>query len=183
MGGTKRYSHGIVCFVKRIFFLLILISVLPLTGCNGDELSVDMSKIVTDTNAPPTDFPAEVARANSENKLLLLEFGSSDACPPCVLFQQKVFSTPEFKAFAASNLDFVRLDFPMKVDLRPDTVATNVLLSRQFDALGFPTFVAIGKDGKEFWRMPKNDSEGLDSSLFEPTNFIHLITQLRKEEK
>jgi thioredoxin-related protein len=153
----------------------------PMIGCGGDD--VDMSRTVTDTNAPPVNLAAEIARAKSEHKLLLLEFGSSDSCLPCVRFQNEVFSRAEFKAFADSNLDFIHLDFPLKASLRADTVATNELLSRQFDQNVFPTFIALDGNGKEFWRMPKSLDEdpGFDS-LFEPTNFIHLMEQLKQKE-
>jgi len=168
--------------VTRIFFLLVLILAAPLTGCSDE--GVDMSKIVTDTNAPPVNLAAEITRAKTENKLLLLEFGSSDACVPCVRFQQQVFSTPQFKAFAESNLDFVRLDFPLKVDLRPETRATNELLSRQFDQYIFPTFVALDKNGKEIWRMPKSVDEDPDfDPLFNPTNFINMMKALKQKEQ
>jgi thioredoxin-related protein len=169
-------------FVKRLLFFLLLVSLAPMIGCGGEE-GVDMGKTVTDTNAPPVNLPAEITRSKSEHKLLLLEFGSSDACPPCVRFQREVFSTPQFQSFAAANLDFVRLDFPLKVNLRPDTVATNELLSRQFDQNVFPTFIALDGNGKEFWRMPKSVDEDPEfDPLFQPTNFIHLMEQLKQKE-
>jgi thioredoxin-related protein len=164
--------------VKRILFFLILILTVPLTGCSGQEVTVDMNKTVTDTNAPPVNLSAEIARAKKENKLLLLEFGSSDSCPPCVLMEQKVFSTPQFQAYAKSNLDFVRLDFPIKSNLRPDTSATNGLLSQQFDVTGFPTFFALDRNGKVFWAQ-----EGVDAPQFEPANFISLLEQVKQKEK
>ncbi|HEX3626120.1 MAG TPA: thioredoxin fold domain-containing protein [Verrucomicrobiae bacterium] len=165
--------------MRRVLFPLFLALLAPMAGCSGGDSQVDMSKTVTDTNAPPVNLTAEVANAKSENKLLLLEFGSSDSCPPCVLVQQKVFSTPEFMAFAKTNLNFVRVDFPLKVDLRPDTVATNELLQQQFNADGFPTFVALDKNGKEFWRM-----EGVtNDSLFQVSNFINLLKEVKKQEQ
>lgn len=166
-------------FVNRIFLLLLLTVAAPLAGCRGaDDLTIDPSKIETDTNALPVNLAAEVARANQENKLLLLEFSSSDSCPPCILMQQKVFSTPEFQAFAKSNLDFVRLDFPLKVNLRPDTTATNTLLAQQFGVDAFPTFIALNKGGKVFWTM-----QGVDPPLFKPANFISLIENVKKGEE
>jgi thioredoxin-related protein len=164
--------------VKRFYFFLVLALLSPLAGCRGDEIIVDMSKTVTDTNAAPVNFSSEVAKANRENKMLLLEFSSSDACPPCVLLQQRVFSSPEFKAFAETNLNFVRLDFPLKVDLRPDTAATNVLLAQQFDGDAFPTFVAIDRNGKEFWRQT-----GINVPLLEPKNFINMLKEAEKKEQ
>jgi thioredoxin-related protein len=170
--------------MKRSIFFLTLIWAAILVGCDGSDLTVDMSKAVAlDTNAPPVNLAAEVTHAKSENKLLLLEFGSSDSCPPCVLFQQKVFSQPEFLAYEKTNLIFVRLDFPFRTSLRPDATATNNLLAQQFDAADFPTFVALDKDGKEFWRMPQKGDLTLDTRLFQPTNFIALIESVKKKGK
>jgi thioredoxin-related protein len=171
--------------VKQKLFFLFLISAVFLVGCDRD-LTVDMSKaVVLDTNAPPVNLAAEITRAKTENKLLLLEFGSSDSCPPCVLFEQKVFSTPEFKAYEKFNLVFVRLDYPLNHELPPDTKATNILLSAQFDTLFYPTFVALDENGKEFWRTPeKNDpNSGIDPSLFKPKDFITLLESVKKKEK
>jgi thioredoxin-related protein len=164
--------------VKRFFLFLVFALLAPVAGCRGQEIIVDMSKTTTDTNATPVNFSSEVAKANRDNKLLLLEFSSSDACPPCVLLQQRVFSSPEFMSFAKTNLDFVRLDFPMKVDLRPDTAATNMLLAQQFEAYGFPTFVAIDRNGKEFWRQV-----GINVALLEPTNFINMLKGAEKKKQ
>ena len=135
------------------------------------------------TNAAPINLKAEIARAKAENKLLLLEFGSSDSCPPCIIFQQEVFSKPEFLTYEKSNLVFVRLDFPQRTPLSPDIQSTNVLLAQQFEAFAFPTFVALDRDGKEFWRMPEKGEMNLDTSLFQPTNFIALIESVKKKEK
>jgi thioredoxin-related protein len=173
---TKRLWYDFA--VKQNLLVFFFISTAFLAGCSGQELTIDMSKIVTDTNAPPVNLSAEIARAKSENKLLLLEFGSSDSCPPCILFQQKVFSSPEFKAYEKTNLDFVRLDFPQRTQLLPATQSTNILLAQQFNAYAFPTFVTLDKDGKEFWRQ-----EGAQVEQFNPTNFINLLEEVKKKEK
>ena len=164
--------------MKRYLFVLCLISTVFLGGCNNRDLTVDMSKTVTDTNAPPVNLPAELARAKSENKLLLIEFGSSDSCPPCVLMQQKVFSTPEFKAYEKTNLNFVRLDYPEKVDLRPDTKATNIILAKQFLVQGFPTFLGLDQDGKEIWRQDGITREQANSKVF-----IALLESVKVKQK
>ena len=171
--------------MKRYLFVLCLISTVFLGGCNNRDLTVDMSKTVTDTNALPVNLPAEVARAKSENKLLLIEFGSSDSCPPCVLLQQKVFSTPEFMAFEKTNLDFVRLDYPFRAVLRSETKATNDLLEKQFGVLGYPTFIALDRDGTELWRTPEKDNANptLNTALFQPQKFIALLEVLKQKEK
>jgi thioredoxin-related protein len=175
--------------MKRIIFSLYLIWSTNATVCRGDDLTTGMNQATAlNTNVPPVNLSAEVARARNEHKLLVLEFGSSDACPPCTVFQKMVFSQPEFQRFESSNLDFIRLDFPFRASLRADTQATNDLLSRQFDVDGFPTFIALDKDGKEFWRMPtiaslKSGNFDLDTNLFEPIHFIALIESIKQQEK
>ena len=168
--------------MRRILFLVLLAALgawaVVAMETNDTRLTVDMSKTVTDTNVPPVDLAAEVVRARAEKKLLVLEFGSSDSCPPCVGLQKFVFSTPEFQAYAQTNLDFVRLDYPQWVDLRPDTQATNKILALQFNVEGFPTFVALDDAGKEFWRKA-----GVPVALFNPKNFIAQLEEVKKKEK
>lgn len=59
-----------------------------------------------------TDYPAAVAQAKKENKLILLSFGGSDWCPPCIMMRKRVFDSDAFKDYAAKNLITVDLDFP-----------------------------------------------------------------------
>ena len=114
---------------------------------------------------------------------MLLEFGSSDSCPPCILFQKYVFSQPEFLAYEKSNLVFVRLDFPQRTQLPPAIQATNVFLAQQFEAFGFPTFVALDHAGKELWRMPQKGELTFESRLFQPKEFIALIESVKAKQK
>jgi thioredoxin-related protein len=156
--------------MKRSLIFLAL-SAAILAGCR------EKTQVLT----PPVNLAAEVARANAEHKLVLLEFGSSDSCPPCVAFERKVFSQPEFIGYATSNLVFVRLDYPFRIELPPDTAATNDLLMKQFDVPGFPTFIALDSSGKEFWRMPAKDDPAptIDTRLFTPQGFIGLIESVK----
>jgi thioredoxin-related protein len=163
--------------VKRnILFLFLVSAATILAGCNREAT-------IGAALQTPINLPAEIARAKTENKLLLLEFGSSDSCPPCIVFQKEVFSKPEFLAYEKSNLVFIRIDFPFRTALPADANATNALLSRQFDVPGFPTFVALDHDGGEVWRMPaKGDlNPSLEKSLFHPKEFIALLESLKKK--
>jgi thioredoxin-related protein len=149
------------------------------SGC-GQSLKVDMDKAVAlDTNAPPVNLAAEISLANTQHKLLLMEFGSSDSCPPCVAFQKYVFSTPQFAAYEKSNLVFVRLDYPLRSALRPDTQATNDLLATQFNVSGYPTFIALNRDGKESWREEGLTSEELGS----PATFTAMLEVIKEKQK
>jgi thioredoxin-related protein len=169
--------------MKRYILSLFLILATVWVWCNF-SLAGETNKVAsTAANTGPVNLPAEIARAKAENKLLLLEFGSSDACPPCMVFQQEVFSKPEFLTYEKSNLVFVRVDFPFKTELPPEVRGTNDLLAQQFEAYGFPTFIALDRDGKEFWRMPQKGEMTLDTRLFHPANFIALIDSLKQKDK
>jgi thioredoxin-related protein len=171
--------------VKQDLFFLFLTGVVILTGCNsGPKFDAEIHTIV-DTNAPPIDLSVKITHAKTENKLLLLEFGSSDSCPPCIVLQNEVFSKPEFQAYEKSNLVFVRLDFPQRTQLPSDVQATNMFLSRQFDQFIFPTFIALDHAGKEFWRYPAKDdpNPGIDTALFEPKGFIALLESVKAKQK
>ena len=104
------------------------------------------------TNSPPINLAASVVRAKTENKIVLLDFEGSDWCPPCIELEKKIFSQPDFQAYADSNLVFLHVDFPAKFHLPPEAAATNDLLSVQFDAEGVPIMIALNGDGKEIWR-------------------------------
>ncbi len=59
-----------------------------------------------------TDYPAALAQAKKENKLVLLSFGGSDWCEPCIIMKKRVFGSDAFKDYAAKNLVTVDVDFP-----------------------------------------------------------------------
>jgi thioredoxin-related protein len=170
--------------MKRYIISLLLVLTAVEVWCNfslaGDTNNSSATAVAT--NAAPVNLTAEITRAKSENKLLLMEFGSSDSCPPCILFQQKVFSQPEFLAYEKSNLVFVRLDFPLNTDLPPQVQATNIFLAKQFDVFAFPAFVALDHAGKEFWRMPKNDEMTIETRLFQTKEFIALLEDVKKKQ-
>jgi len=171
--------------MQRYIISLFIILVTVWAGCSFIAAGETNKVAATVASATPVNLPAEIARAKAEHKLLLLEFGSSDACPPCILFEQEVASKPEFQTFEKANLVFVRLDFPQRSQLPPAVQTTNLLLAHQFEAFGFPTFIALNRDGKEFWRMPAKDdpNPGIPNKIFNPQGFISLIESVKKLEK
>jgi thiol:disulfide interchange protein len=62
-----------------------------------------------------TDFPAALSEAQSQNKLVLLDFTGSDWCPWCIKFEHEVLSTSQFADYAGNKLVLVRLDFPHNI--------------------------------------------------------------------
>ncbi|HEX4343459.1 MAG TPA: thioredoxin family protein [Verrucomicrobiae bacterium] len=132
----------------------------------------------------PINLSVEVAQAKAGNKLLLLEFGSSDSCEPCIRFEKQVFTQPEFMKYADANLVFVRVDFPFNSDLSKSVNATNNLLSNTYQVEGFPSFIALDKGGKEFWRMPKKgDQDPPYEKLMEPQAFISLLDSVKNSPR
>src|SRR5437764_1293436 len=130
--------------MKPNFSLAVsVLAVAILASCSRDASVAPAPKADT----KPINLAAEVTRAATENKMVFLEFGSSDACPPCEKFEKDVFSKPEFLAYEKSNLVFLRMDFPFRTTLPEDVKATNALVAKQFDTVGFPTFIALNRNG------------------------------------
>jgi thioredoxin-related protein len=168
---------------QKLFFICVTLAAAILIGCNHESNGGVVNKVAVETKTLPANLPAAIALAKAENKLLLLEFGSSDSCPPCILFEREVFSKPVFLGYEKTNLVFVRLDFPQRTQLPPDIQATNVFLAQQFEAAGFPTFVALDRDGKEFWRMPEKGENSFKTLLFKPQEFIALLESVKAKQK
>ena len=100
-----------------------------------------------------TDLPGALSQAQSENKLVLLDFTGSDWCEWCIKFDHDVLSTGQFAAYAQSKLVLVRLDFPRHTPQPDDLKQANDALARQFAVDGYPTYVLLSADGKELGRQ------------------------------
>ncbi len=100
-----------------------------------------------------TNLPKAEAQAKAENKIVLVDFTGSDWCGWCKKFNGEVLNTPEFQAYAKNNLVLVELDFPHKKEQSTDLKQANANLKSRFAVHGFPTFVALNKDGKEIGRQ------------------------------
>jgi thiol-disulfide isomerase/thioredoxin len=96
-----------------------------------------------------TNYQQAVGEAKAEKKNILLNFTGSDWCPVCIAMDKEVFSTQQFKDYAAKNLVLLTLDFPVSKPQPPQLHEQN---SRLEDAYGvgdlFPVFILIDKDGK-----------------------------------
>src|ERR1041385_3652172 len=110
--------------LNRITLLLLLGAGL-LAGCQ--------EKPVANMADTPVDLHAELSRARTENKLVILEFTGSDWCSSCVLFDRKVASQPAFQDYVKSNFVWLAIDAPEKFKLPPRVEATNEVLRKQFD--------------------------------------------------
>jgi len=94
------------------------------------------------------DLEAAKAYASEHQLPVLLNFSGSDWCGWCQLMEEQVFSRPEWKNYAVSNLVMVLIDFPQDVSLVPEKYAArNAALQVEFEVEGFPSFIVLDDDG------------------------------------
>ena len=99
-----------------------------------------------------SDYPAAVAKAKAEHRNIFMDFEGSDWCPPCIQMEKEVFSTSEFKAYAAKNLVLMRVDFPQRKPLPQKVQDQNVSLQDKYAAENLPSFVLTDATGKVLWK-------------------------------
>ncbi|MFV0593385.1 MAG: thioredoxin family protein [Draconibacterium sp.] len=98
-----------------------------------------------------TDFEKIKQKAASENKNILLIFQGSDWCTPCMKLEKEIWSSEEFKTYAAGHWVVYKADFPRKKQNQPDSeqVKFNKQLAEKYNSKGFFPFVAVlDKNGK-----------------------------------
>jgi thioredoxin-related protein len=88
--------------------------------------------------------------AREQNKPLLLVFSGSDWCRPCILFDQNVLQTEEFKALLANKLLFYKADLPRnKKLLSKEQRVENEQLAEKYNQQGaFPMLVLFNAQGE-----------------------------------
>ena len=137
--------------MKKYFVLLIaaVLSVLA-GGCDAGsvaENSAETEKKVKKGFELMTDFEVAKSQAKINNKPIMLIFSGSDWCGWCVKLDQEVFSTQEFKDWAADNVICVIADFPVSKKLPPELAAQNEKLKDTYNITGFPTVLLLKDDG------------------------------------
>jgi protein disulfide-isomerase len=97
-----------------------------------------------------TDYAKALAMAKSQNKRVLLDFTGSDWCGPCIELRKRVFSRPDFSAYANKNLVLVEIDYPQRKKQSDELKKQNEKLSKQYgiDEKGFPTIMLLDPSGK-----------------------------------
>jgi thioredoxin-related protein len=112
-----------------------------------------------------TDFNKAKESAQTEHKLILLNFSGSDWCGPCIHMQKEIFENENFTQYAGDHLVLVNADFPRlkKHQLSKDQQAKNDQLADKYDKNGiFPLTVLLSPDGKvlkEWQGFPPLSSE------------------------
>ncbi|MHA8099525.1 thioredoxin family protein [Aquirufa aurantiipilula] len=120
------------------------------------------------------DFSIAQQNAKQQHRLILLNFSGSDWCGPCIKLKKDIFESSEFTAFAESNLELIRADFPRlkKNQLAKDQQAKNDALAEKYNSSGkFPLTVLLNDQGKVL-----KEWEGYQPSL---SKFLAEIKQFR----
>jgi thioredoxin-related protein len=121
-----------------------------------------------------TDLPKAEAKAKAEKKLVLMDFTGSDWCPPCKALHKNVLTSPEFEAYAKTNLVLVEVDFPRNKTQTEELKKANQELSEKFNIEGYPTVIVVDGDGREL-------SKTVGYSGEKPKEFIAGLEKAKKK--
>jgi thioredoxin-related protein len=98
-----------------------------------------------------TDFENAKKKAETEHKLILMNFSGSDWCIPCIRLHDEIFENISFKRFADSNLVLINADFPRlkKNQLSKEQQKKNDKLADKYNPQGsFPFTLLLDPGGK-----------------------------------
>ena len=96
-----------------------------------------------------TDIKQAKQRAQTDKRLILVDFTGSDWCGWCIKLDREVFSQPQFKEYADKNLVLLEVDFPKRKEQSATQKAHNLELAEQYGIQGFPTIIVLNGDGKK----------------------------------
>jgi protein disulfide-isomerase len=99
-----------------------------------------------------TDWNEALSQSKKTGKPILADFTGSDWCGWCIKLDKEVFSTKEFKDWAAKNVILLQVDFPNSKPQPEKIKKQNDMLQKRFNIEGFPTIVFINAAGKEIGR-------------------------------
>jgi len=119
-----------------------------------------------------TDLPKAQAQAQTEQKLVLLDFTGSDWCGWCIKLHKEVFSQPAFAEYADKNLVCVEVDFPRKKQLAASQKSANDALAKKYKIEGYPTIIVLNAQGKKVGELGYMEGG--------PKAFIAALEKLKK---
>jgi thioredoxin-related protein len=134
-------------------------------------LFVLFNSLLFSNGAWETDFSKAQQSAQSEHKLILLNFSGSDWCGPCIRMHTDIFESSSFTQYADEHLVLVNADFPRlkKHALSKDQQLKNDQLAEKYDKDGiFPLTVLLNADGKvlkEWQGLPPISAEAFTAQV------------------
>jgi thioredoxin-related protein len=94
-----------------------------------------------------------IAAAKKSGRPILADFTGSDWCGWCIKLKDEVFSTKEFKEWAAENVVLLELDFPRKKAQDAAIKAKNQELAKAHGVQGYPTILILNAEGKKIGEL------------------------------
>jgi thioredoxin-related protein len=97
-----------------------------------------------------TDLDEALQLSKSEKKPIVLVFQGSDWCAPCIKLEHEIWSTDEFKTYAADHYIMLKADFPKRKQnkLSDEQQEKNNRLAERYNTFGyFPFVVVLDKNG------------------------------------
>lgn len=85
-----------------------------------------------------TDFGKASTNASKSGTYMLLDFSGSDWCGWCMKLDKEVFSKPDFKSFAKTNLVCVLVDFPQQKRQSKKLKDQNAELAKKYGIRSYP---------------------------------------------
>jgi protein disulfide-isomerase len=133
--------------------LLLVAAALLAVSCSKKESPVTAAETTPtpSVSAKPgwlTSYDQAQKEAQTNHKLLLMDFTGSDWCGWCIMLDKEIFSKPEFKEYASKNLVLLELDFPRAKKMPAEVTAQNERLLMKYGVQGFPTVVVFDSEGK-----------------------------------
>ena len=119
---------------------------------SADEPAIALSE--AELGAWTQDYAAATNAAATDGKPVFLDFTGSDWCGWCLRMERQVFSTQEWKDWAATNIYLVTLDFPRdKSKVPEDFQKRNRELSKQYGVRGYPTYIVLDSKGEKLGQL------------------------------
>ena len=97
------------------------------------------------------DFETAKKEAQTEHKLIVINFSGSDWCGPCIRLRKEILESSTFENYAVGHLVLVRADFPRqkKNQLDKEQVKRNEALAEKYNPDGkFPYTLLVDGNGK-----------------------------------
>lgn len=98
-----------------------------------------------------TDYEQAKEIASRDKKHIILVFQGSDWCAPCIKLDKEIWSTEEFKKYAAAHFVMLKADFPRKKKnaLSSEQQQANTMLAEMYNKKGiFPFVLVLDNSGK-----------------------------------
>jgi protein disulfide-isomerase len=99
------------------------------------------------------DYDKAMAKAKTEQKMVLLDFTGSDWCSWCMKLDKEVFSKKEFRDYARENLVLVEVDFPHGKRQTKKLKEQNEKLKSEHSIRGFPTIIVLNPEGQKVGQL------------------------------